>query len=111
MAVIRNSVRLALLPALLCPMFSICQEEPAPAKREVVSRVAPTYPELARRCNLRGDVRLTVSVAPDGKVMSASVAGGNPVLAEAAVNAVRNWKYAPAPHATTEQVELRFAPR
>ena len=100
-----------LLTALVSlPPFSHAQAD-APSKREILYRVAPAYPELARRCNLRGEVHLTVAVAPDGKVTSTKVTGGNPVLAQSAVESVRNWKFAPAAHATTEQVELRFGPK
>ncbi len=109
----KKSVCLAALMAAvaLYPLRAGAQTEAAPAKREVLYRTAPVYPDLARRCNLRGDVRLYVTVAADGKVSSTIVAGGNPVLAQSAVDAVRNWKFAPAPRTTTEQIELRFGPR
>ena len=110
MAVVKNSVWLTILLAALAfgPPRSGAQDAPLLSKRDVVYRIAPVYPDLARRCNLRGEVKLTVVVSPEGKVTSSTVAGGNPVLAQAAVDSVRNWKFAPAPHATTEQIELRF---
>jgi len=109
MAAAKNPVWLLVLLAavVVFPGASMAQGD-APSKRDVIYRIAPAYPELARRCNLRGDVRLSVVVAPDGKVTLATVQGGNPVLAQAALDSVRNWKFAPASHATTEQVELRF---
>ena len=73
--------------------------------------MAPTYPELARRTNLRGVVKLVVVVAPDGKVTSTEVVGGNPVLVQAAVDAVRKWRYEVAAQQTHRVVELRFGPR
>lgn len=110
MAKMKITVQLAVLAATLTLASSaaMAQTDAAPGKRDVIYRIAPTYPELARRCNLRGDVRLSVVVAPDGKVTSATVSGGNPVLAQAAVQSVRGWKFAPATRTTTEQVELRF---
>src|SRR5271169_2651865 len=109
MSAARNLVWLGILLASV-PLFpgrSLAQGDTA-SKRDVIYRIAPTYPELARRCNLVGEVHLSVAVAADGKVTSVAVTGGNPVLAQAAVESVRNWKFAPAAHSTTEQVELRF---
>jgi TonB family protein len=113
MSAAKNSVwRGVLLAAVaLSPVASMAQADAAPSKRDVIYRIAPTYPELARRCNLHGDVRLSVVVAPDGKVTSATVSGGNPVLAQAAMQSVRTWKFAPEPRTTTEQIELRFGPK
>jgi TonB family protein len=92
---------------LLSSPFSYAQDE-STVERKVVTRVAPAYPDLARRLNLRGVVKLIVVIAPDGKVTSTEVVGGNPVLAQAAVDAVRKWKYEPTPQQTHEVVELRF---
>ncbi len=110
MAAGKNLVWLAILLAgfAVGPLKSRAQDEPVSGKRDVIYRIAPVYPDLARRCNLRGEVKLAVVVSPEGKVTSSTVAGGNPVLAQAAVESVRNWRFAPAPHATTEQIELRF---
>jgi len=71
--------------------FSVAQRDQPEADRKVLSKVASTYPELARRTNLHGVVKLVVVVAPDGKVTSTEVVGGNPVLVQAAVDAVRKW--------------------
>ena len=88
--------------------FSIAQDDPAQANRKLVNKVAPAYPDLARRTNVHGVVKLIVVVAPDGKVTSTEVVGGNPVLVQAAVDAVRKWKYEAAPQPTHGIVELRF---
>jgi len=84
------------------------QDDPPQANRKLVSKVAPSYPDLARRTNVRGTVKLIVVVAPDGKVTSTEVVGGNPVLVQAAVDAVRKWRYESAPQQTHGVVELRF---
>ena len=78
--------------------------------RKVVNKVVPQYPSLARSMNLQGVVRVEVLVAPDGKAKYVEVKGGHPVLADAAQNAVRQWKWAPAPRESHESVELRFNP-
>jgi TonB family protein len=59
----------------------------------VISKVQPVYPESAKRTHLEGSVRLQVSVSPNGDVTGAKLLSGNPVLASAAIAAVRQWKY------------------
>jgi TonB family protein len=93
---------------VLSDSFSVAQQDQPEAQRKVLSQVAPAYPELARRTNVHGVVKLMVVVAPDGKVTSTAVVGGNPVLAQAAVDAVRKWRYEAAPQQTHRVVELRF---
>src|ERR1700740_328937 len=70
--------------------------------RKIVTRVAPQYPSLARSMNIKGTVRAVALVSPNGTVKSVEVKGGHPVLAEAAQNALRQWKFEPAPHETYE---------
>ncbi|HEY3971885.1 MAG TPA: energy transducer TonB [Candidatus Sulfotelmatobacter sp.] len=76
--------------------------------RKVAERIAPVYPELARKLSLSGTVKLRVTVTPDGNAKSAQVLGGNPVLAKAAQDSVMRWKWAPAARESQENVELRF---
>jgi TonB family protein len=81
------------------------------SSRKVVSRVAPDYPELARRLHIHGVVRVEASVRPNGTVKTARVVGGNPVLAEAAVTAVTKWKFESGSGDTSELVQLSFEPQ
>ncbi|HEY6339515.1 MAG TPA: energy transducer TonB [Candidatus Sulfotelmatobacter sp.] len=80
------------------------------ADRKVLTRVAPNYPELARRMHIRGVVKLEVTVRPDGDVKTTRVVGGNPVLIQAAVDAVAKWKFEVSPNETTEVLQLTFQP-
>jgi TonB family protein len=89
--------------------LSFAQDEPM-APRKVVVRVAPSYPELALRTNIRGVVKLIVLIGSDGRVKTSEVVGGNPVLAQAAVDAVHKWKFEAGPRATKEIIELKFDP-
>ena len=93
---------------VVCDHYSVAQQDQPEAPRKVLSKVAPTYPDLARRTNVHGVVKLLVVVAPDGKVTSTEVVGGNPVLVQAAVEAVHKWRYEAAPRQTYTAVELRF---
>jgi TonB family protein len=78
------------------------------AERKAVGKVPAVYPEIATRNHIRGVVKLEVVVREDGSVKSAKVLGGNPVLIEAATDAVRKWKFAPASRETVEVVQIRF---
>lgn len=59
---------------------------------------------------LQGTVKLEVLVSPDGTVKETQIKGGHPVLAQAAVNCVRRWKWEPAARESHETVEVKFSP-
>ncbi len=92
---------------VLAPSFSVAQEQ---SERKIVSRVVPEYPELARKMQIIGTVRVEATVAPNGKAKSTQVVGGSPVLVKAAVDAIEKWRWAPAPQETKELIELNFHP-
>jgi TonB family protein len=78
--------------------------------RKVKSKVAPLYPEIARKMNLAGVVKLEVVVLPNGTVKETKVIGGNPILVNAAVDAVKKWKFETASDESTGVVEFKFDP-
>src|SRR5437660_9532275 len=78
------------------------------SERRVASRVAPNYPELAKKMHIHGVVRVEAVVRPNGSVKSTRVLGGNPVLVDAAADAVGKWKFVASPGETTEIVQLVF---
>ncbi len=78
------------------------------AKRKVKSRVTPVYPDLARRMNVSGKVKIEVVIAPDGRVRNTRVIGGHPLLVNAALDAVKEWRFVAAPEETTQVVEFEF---
>jgi periplasmic protein TonB len=61
----------------------------------LIHRVDPVYPEIARAIHLSGTVRLRAIISTDGRVQNLEVLSGNPILANAAVSAVRQWRYRP----------------
>jgi TonB family protein len=79
-----------------------------PVLRRVKTRVEPIYPELARHMNLSGVVKVELVIGPDGKVKSAKVLGGHPVLAAAALDASKRWVFEPAREQTIDVVTIRF---
>ncbi len=78
--------------------------------RKLKTKVAPVYPEIARRMNISGTVKLIVVVAPNGAVKSTKVLGGHPLLVTAAEEAVRKWRFEPAPDEDSGLIELNFKP-
>jgi TonB family protein len=62
---------------------------------ELLHRVNPEYPALARDQRVSGTVVLEANVAPDGAVRNVKVISGPQLLIPAATNAVRQWRYAP----------------
>jgi len=79
--------------------------------RRAKSRVQPVYPELARKMNITGAVKIEVVVAPNGTVKEARIVGGHPVLANAALEAARKWRFEPGPTESTGIIDFRFDPR
>jgi TonB family protein len=71
--------------------------------------VEPRYPDVARRMNLSGTVKVVAVVAADGKVKKVQPVGGSPVLVQAAESAVSQWKFAPGAE-SNETIELHFTP-
>jgi protein TonB len=86
-------------------------QTPVPVERRSISRIAPVYPEMARRLGIAGAVKLEIVVRANGTVKSTRTVGGNPVLIQSAINAVLKWKFEPATAETTGTVELTFGPR
>jgi TonB family protein len=78
--------------------------------RKVKSRVSPAYPDLARRMSISGVVKVQVVVAPNGTVKSTKIVGGHPLLVNAALDAVKKWKFESAAEETTGIVEFKFDP-
>jgi TonB family protein len=78
--------------------------------RRARNKVQPVYPELARKMNLSGTVKVEVVVAPNGSVKEAKVVGGHPVLANAALDAVRKWRFEPAAAESSGVVDFKFEP-
>jgi len=61
----------------------------------LIHRVEPQYPPDARERHIQGSVTLDVQIAGEGVVRTVAVVEGDPVLAEAAIEAVRQWRYRP----------------
>jgi TonB family protein len=65
------------------------------AMKNATSKVAPTYPAMARQLGMQGDVEVEARITQDGSVESVKPLTGNPVLLNAAVAAMKQWKFTP----------------
>jgi TonB family protein len=79
--------------------------------RRAKTKVQPVYPDLARKMNLVGTVKIEVVVAPNGTVKDARVVGGHPVLAGAALEAAKKWRFEPAAGESSGVIDFKFEPR
>lgn len=61
----------------------------------LVHRVIPAYPPLARQTRIEGKVVFTAVIGTDGSILQLKMASGHPLLAAAAADAVRQWRYRP----------------
>lgn len=95
---------------VLALTFGLAAVAPSAAQedRRLKTKVAPIYPELARKMAVTGIVKLQVTIAANGTVKSAKVVGGHPLLVDPAMDAVRKWKFEPGPEDSTQIVECRF---
>jgi TonB family protein len=79
-------------------------------ERRVIVRIAPDYPQTLKRLYIGGIVRVEIQIAPNGLVEKTTLLGGNPVLGQSAMKAVKQWRYAPARSIETLTVTLEFDP-
>ena len=99
---------LALLLLLCCELRAAHAQEPSNEKRKIVRKTDPQYPDIAKRINLSGTVKVIAVVAPDGKVKAVEPVGGSPLLIQAAQASITQWKFAPAGAESREVIELHF---
>ena len=102
------SVMLVALTAGFVPTKMWAQDE---LSRKTKTRIAPAYPELARRMNITGTVKVLVVVSPNGNLKDTKVLGGNPLLVNAAMDALKKWKFEPADAESSGTVEFKFQPQ
>ena len=94
---------------ILMPKASAQESSTEANKRKVRSKVVPDYPPLAKQMNVTGKVKIETTIAADGHVVNTKVIGGSPLLVNAALDALKKWRFEPAAKDTTETIEFEFA--
>jgi TonB family protein len=77
-------------------------------ERASLHKVPPIYPEMAKRMHITGSVKVIATVDAAGGVSNAMSDSGNKVLAQAAIDAVKRWKFAPGDGSATVVVQINF---
>jgi len=98
------------ITAGMAPLGLRAQDAQGEIVRRAKTKVQPVYPDLARKMNITGTVKVEVVVAPNGTVKDAKVVGGHPVLASAALDAIKKWRFEPAAMESTGVVDFKFEP-
>jgi TonB family protein len=94
---------------LLCIVLLIGGASAAePPERKITYHEDPDYPELARKMNLHGTVKLKIWISPEGTVRRLEYIGGHPVLAESALKAVKGWHYEAATKESNTIIGVKF---
>jgi len=79
----------------------------------LVRRIQPNYPPLARQARIQGTVILQATISKEGNIENLQLVSGHPMLAPAAIDAVKQWKYKPyllngEPVEVETQVQVNF---
>ena len=61
----------------------------------LIRKVNPNYPPLARQARIQGQVLLQAEISKDGSIENLRLVSGHPMLAPAAIEAVKQWRYKP----------------
>ena len=100
------------LAVTLSPIHSGAQQaQSGELLRRAITKVQPTYPDLARMMSIAGTVKIQEAVAPNGIVKDAHVVGGHPVLANAALDAAKKWRFESASEESSGVIDFKFEPR
>lgn len=94
--------------ATLALFVSLALPARAADERPVKQRVAPVYPEIAKRMHIGGEVKLQATVDANGKVTEVKALSGNHMLSVAAEDAVRKWRFEPGAGESHVQVAVNF---
>ena len=80
----------------------------------LIRKVTPNYPQLAKQARIQGSVVLQAEISKDGTIQNLQLISGHPMLAPAAIEAVKQWRYKPyllngEPVAVETQVVVNFS--
>jgi protein TonB len=65
------------------------------AEANLLRKISPVYPPLARSARVQGSVKFTATISKDGNIENLTLTSGHPLLVNAAREAVLQWKYRP----------------
>jgi len=83
---------------------------PSSTPRKLVRKIDPVYPQDLKRRSIGGTVKLDLKISANGNVEKIAIMGGNPILADSAAQAVKQWQYAPASASSSLLLNVEFNP-
>ncbi|MEK6322769.1 MAG: energy transducer TonB [Acidobacteriota bacterium] len=109
MTKLRLAVFLAMFSLVFTNGIAAAAEQQQEKSVKAIHQVAPVYPEEAKRAKVEGRVMLDVTVEENGEVSMANVVNGHRLLNQAAIDAVKQWRFSnPFNEAVTIQLTLAF---
>jgi TonB family protein len=93
---------MAFLPPAVVPQ----ENQPQPPR--LLKKVIPAYPEILKKMNVSGTVKVQATINADGSVKDVEVKGGNAIFIDSVAAAVRNWKFVPGERQRTADVTVNF---
>jgi TonB family protein len=95
---------LALLPSAVVPQ----ENAPKENQPKLLKKVIPAYPEILKKMNVSGTVKVSVTIAADGTVKDVEARGGNAIFIDSVAAAVRGWKFVPGERQRTADITVSF---
>lgn len=107
-----TAVLAAPTPTLVAPSSPV-QQSGRVERGRAISQPRPVYPQAAMRAGIEGSVVLATTIGTDGKIKKVNVVSGHPLLTQAALDAVKQWRYQPsylngAPVEVDSSITLNF---
>lgn len=98
------------LAAALAFLPSVVAQENAPKENQpkLLKKVIPAYPDILKKMNVSGTVRVQATIAADGTVKDVEARGGNAIFIDSVAAAVRSWKFAPGERQRTADITVNF---
>jgi periplasmic protein TonB len=93
--IISSTSTVAAAPTLTKPTQQRVRVSQGVSRGLLLDRVEPTYPPVARAAHIQGVVVLAAIIGKDGNIQNLQVVSGHPLLAPAAIEAVKQWRYKP----------------
>jgi TonB family protein len=98
------------IAAVLAFLPSVVAQENAPKENQpkLLKKVIPAYPEILKKMNVSGTVRVQATIAADGSVKDVEARGGNAIFIDSVAAAVRTWKFVPGERQRTADITVSF---
>jgi len=95
---------LALLASAVVPQ----ENQPKENQPKLLKKVVPAYPDILKKMNVSGTVRVQATIAADGSVKDVEARGGNAIFIDSVAAAVRSWKFVPGERQRTADITVSF---